>query len=214
MDILKAIKRTILVILVLFLVTRISAQSGSGNITDLQSAFKESYAFEANGLYGSAIDVLVKVYDAGSYEINLRLGWLQYLNKQYQESVDYYNKAINLMPYSVEAKLGLANPLAVLEDWTKLEELYKSILTIDPNNSQVNYRLGTIYYYRPDYPSAFKHFEKVVNMYPFDFSSVNMLAWTNFQLGKTREAEILFNKSLLISPDHPSSLAGLKALKK
>ena len=48
-----------------------------------------------------------------------------------------------------------------------------------------------------------------VNLYPFDYDSVIMLAWTNFQLNKFREAKVLFNKSLLIRPGDESALEGL-----
>jgi tetratricopeptide (TPR) repeat protein len=118
------------------------------------------------------------------------------------------------MPLSVEARLGLANPVIAIEDWTTLENTYNDILKIDPNNSQVNYKLGMMFYYRADYNGAAKYIEKTVNMYPFDYYSVLMLGWTYYNLGKTREAEVLFNKVLLISPDDASALEGLGLLKK
>jgi len=196
-------------------VTQINAQNGASKVGfDIISAFKESYMYETKGQFSDAINSLNKVYDKSIYEINLRLGWLYYENKQYQESVQYYQTAINLMPYSIEAKLGIVLPLAAIEDWTKVAEQYISILAIDPNNSSVNYKLGLIYYYKPDYATAYKYFEKVVNMYPFDYYGSLMFAWTNYQLGKSREAVVLFNKVLLISPDDASALEGLGLLKK
>lgn len=51
-------------------------------------------------------------------------------------------------------------------------------------------------------------------MYPFDYYATLMLGWTNLKLGRSREAEVLFNKTLLISPDDASALEGLGALKK
>jgi hypothetical protein len=40
-----------------------------------------------------------------------------------------------------------------------------------------------------------------------------MFAWTNYMLGKTREAKILFNKVLLISPNDISATEGLGLIK-
>jgi len=40
-----------------------------------------------------------------------------------------------------------------------------------------------------------------------------MLAWTNFKLGKLREAKVLFQKALLISPDDESATEGLNLIK-
>jgi hypothetical protein len=39
------------------------------------------------------------------------------------------------------------------------------------------------------------------------------MAWINLQLGKSREARVLFNKVLLYSPGDASALEGLGLLK-
>jgi tetratricopeptide (TPR) repeat protein len=216
MDILKKSKKLILLTFIIVVVSQIGAMSDTdaGPDSDLQKAFKESYSFEAKGQYSDAINTLKNVYVDNIYEINLRLGWLYYLNKQNDESVFYYQKAIDLMPYCIEAKFGIVNPLAVQEKWDKVAEQYVAILAIDPQNTLANYRLGLSYYYKADYTNAYKQFEKVVNLYPFDYSSVLMYGWANFQLGKKKEAELLFNKVLLMSPDDKSALEGLGLLKK
>jgi tetratricopeptide (TPR) repeat protein len=211
MDILKKLKKLLLLAFVIVVVSQISAMSDTdaGPDSELQKAFKESYTLEKKGQYNDAINVLLIVYDEKIYELNLRLGWLYYSNKQFDESITYYQRAIDLMPYCIEAKFGITNPYSVQEKWDKVAEQHAAILAIDPLNTLANYRLGLSYYYKADYNNAYKLFEKVVNLYPFDYSSVLMYAWTNFQLGKTREAEILFNKVLLMSPDDKSALEGL-----
>lgn len=209
MVILNFIKQTSLIIFILFTVAFCSGQSND----DLRKAFKDSYGYEAKADYYNAIEALKKVNSSNSYEVNLRLGWLYYLNQQYKESMYYYQTSINLAPYSIEAKLGYVYPAAALKEWLKIAEQYNAILSIDPQNSTANYQLGVLYYYKPDYQTAFGYFDKVVNAYPFDYSSVLMLAWTNFKLGKSSEAKTLFNKALLIKPDDPSALEGLSYIK-
>ncbi|MCX6163894.1 MAG: tetratricopeptide repeat protein [Ignavibacteriae bacterium] len=168
MDILKKSKIFILLAFVLIVISQISARSDTdaGPDSDLQKAFKESYAFETKGQYSDAISVLKNVYEESSYEINLRLGWLYYLNKLYDESIQYYQKAGNLIPYAIESKFGIVNPYAAQEKWDKVTEQYVAILAIDPQNTLANYRLGLSYYYKADYTNAYKYFEKVVNLYP------------------------------------------------
>lgn len=215
MDILKNIKRLIVFVAIFVVATGINAQKESlVPYYDLQNAFKLSYKYESEGNFPSAIEALKNVYVANNYEINLRLGWLYYLNKQYSESMSYYKIAMNIMPYAIEAKFGYVYPLSAVEDWDKVADTYREILKIDPNNTLALYRLGLIYYYKPDYKSAYECFEKVVNLYPFDYYSNLMFAWTNYQLGKGKEAEVLFKKVLLISPDDASALEGLNLLKK
>jgi len=98
-------------------------------------------------------------------------------------------------------------------NWGQVENHYKQVLEMDAENSWVNYRMGLIYYGREDYQAAIKYFENVVNHYPFDYDSVIMLAWTNFKLGKFREAKVLFSKALLIQPGDESALEGLGLIK-
>jgi len=202
------LKRILLIALVATGTTAIAQ-----DFENTQAAFLKSYELEYGGEYSKAINVLKDVYNEESYEINLRLGWLTYLSGLFSESIPYYEKSIMLKPMSIEARLGIVNPAASMGNWTQVEKYYKEILEIDPENSTVNYRMGVIYYGREDYSTAFKYLEKVVNHYPFDYDGVIMLAWTNYRLGKFREAKVLFQKTLLIKPGDKSAAEGLGLIK-
>ncbi len=179
----------------------------------LQDAFSTSYKAEASGEYNRAIELMRKEYNENSYELNVRLGWLTYNKGSFTESAAYYNKAIQIMPMSIEARLGFALPASAMGNWDQVITRYKEILKIDPNHYVTNYRMGLIYYYRQDYATAFKFFERIANMYPFDYDAVVMFGWANLRLGKTREARILLNKALLIKPGDASALEGLGMIK-
>jgi tetratricopeptide (TPR) repeat protein len=179
----------------------------------VQKAFKDSYTQEYNKLYGEAIATITKVYEADSYEINLRLGWLNYMNKNYTQSQTYYQKAIALKPYAVEAKLGLVKPLSALESWDKVLQTYEDLLKVDAQNYTANYWAGIIQYNRKKYEQASKLFEKIVNLYPFDFDGNHMLAWTYLNMGKNNDAKTLFHKALLNQPTNASCLEGLGKIK-
>ncbi|HCT29702.1 MAG TPA: hypothetical protein DIW31_02970 [Bacteroidales bacterium] len=179
----------------------------------LTLAFSDSYAKEKSGKYADAVTSLKAYYDEKSYEINLRLGWLTYLQGQFSESLGYYNKAVELMPYAIEPRLGVALPASALGNWDMVIAQYNKILSIDPNNTLTLYRMGLISYEKKEYQQAYKYFEKIVNLYPFDHDSLLMFAWANLKLGKTREAKILFNKTLLYNPDDASAKEGLALIK-
>ncbi|MCA6073450.1 tetratricopeptide repeat protein [Fulvivirga sedimenti] len=180
----------------------------------LQETFKQSYAAEADSNYSGSVKILMTRYDPSSYLMNARLGWLHYLNGQYFESVQYYEKAISLMPYAIEAKLGKANPLSMMGNWEDVIKTYEEILMIDPQHSLTNYRLGLIYYNRQEYDKAMPHVERVANMYPFDYYAVVLLGWINLKMGRNREARVLFEKALQILPEDPSALEGLRTITK
>ncbi|HUX95358.1 MAG TPA: tetratricopeptide repeat protein [Bacteroidales bacterium] len=178
-----------------------------------KDAFQKSYIQEATGEYLGAIKSLKDVYDEKSYELNLRLGWLNYSIGNFTESKAYYSRAVSLMPYAIESRLGLVYPLAAVGSWSEVIGQYDKILEITPNNTLVMHRLGLIYYGRGDYEEARKLFEKVVNLYPFDYDSLTMLAWTYFKLNNMREAKVLFQKALLNTPNGTSAIEGLDLLK-
>ncbi len=179
----------------------------------VQEAFVASYSHENSKSYSKAIQALKQVYDTQSYEINIRLGWLYYNAGNYPESVSYYLKAIQLKPYSVEARFGYALPASALGNWNQVLDKYVEILKIDPNNYTANYRAGLIYFNRKEYSAAYRYFEKIANMFPFDYDATHMYAWTNFRLGKLREAKVLFQKTLLIKPGDSSATEGLGLIK-
>src|SRR5574344_1686902 len=85
--------------------------------TDWQKAFYKSYDYEKTGSYSNSISELKRVYVSNDYFVNLRLGWLYYLAKNYTESLRYYQNAIKLKPNSIEAKFGCVKPLSAMENW-------------------------------------------------------------------------------------------------
>jgi tetratricopeptide (TPR) repeat protein len=191
----------------------ISVTAFSQDISTMKDAFTNSYAYEKTKEYTNAISEILAVYDEKSYETNIRLGWLYYENGSYTTSAQYYAKAIALMPYSIEARLGYVLPEKALGNWDLVKAAYEAILKIDTQNSYANYNLGLINYNNKDYQSAFTYLEKVTNMYPFDYDITLLYAWTNFQLGKLSVAKVLFTKVLLIAPGDTSATEGLSLIK-
>lgn len=179
----------------------------------MQEAFNNSYILEYNGEYMKAVEAINKGYDQKSYGANLRAGWLNYEAGLYIESQNYYKKAIALKPNSIEAKLGYIYPSKALGNMDQVIAQYKKILETDPQNSTANYQMGLIFYDKKDFQSAYKYFEKVVNLYPFGYDALLMYAWSNFQLGKNKEAKILFKNALLLSPYSQSAIDGLSLIK-
>jgi len=197
------------VIFILLSITSVQAQN-----QETLDAFTQSYTNEYNGDYTKAIQNLKKIYSEDSYPINLRLGWLSYSGGDFTNSIAFYTKAINIMPYSIEARLGIVYPASAVGNWTLVETTYKKILEIDPKNYTANYRLASINYGRQSYKSANYFLEMIVNLYPFNYETTILYAWNNLQLGKTKEARLLFNKALLLSPNDTSAMQGLELLNK
>jgi len=177
------------------------------------NAFSESYISEKGGNYEEAANKIKAVYDANSYEMNLRLGWLNYLAGSFNESIAFYNKAITLMPYSEESKFGIIYPKNALGKFDEVIGIYKKILENSPNNTTALYKLGNLYYGRAKYDLALPLFKKMVDLYPFGHDGLLMYAWTNYQLKKYKEAKILFQKVLMNTPTDTSAKEGIELCK-
>ncbi|MBT8316242.1 MAG: tetratricopeptide repeat protein [Lutibacter sp.] len=179
------------------------------NFSNLQEAFRKSYELEAQGDFKLAANEVKAFYVANSYETNLRLGWLNYMAGNFNESISFYQKSIELMPYADEPKFGYIFPLSALGRWDEVISLYNAILENSPHNTKAMYYLGTIYYNRSQFDKAIKHFKLIVDLYPFDYDGLLMYGWTNLQLGKKKEAIVLFQKVLLNKPNDTSAIEGL-----
>ncbi len=201
-------KKSIFILLLSFTINLSHAQDDK-----IRNAFAASIGLESKSNYAQAISKIMEVYIPTSYEMNLRLGWLNYCAGQQKESKQYYNMAMNIMPFSIEAKFGAIYPMTVLNEWDNIALQYQNILKIDPNNSYALYALGMVYYNGKLYEKANKCFTLLVNLYPFSYDGLHMLAWTSYRLAKYKEAKQLFNKVLLLAPNDPSSLEGLALIK-
>lgn len=187
--------------------------NGKAQTKDDINAFRASYAKEYKGDYTGAVAELKKAYKADSYEANVRMGWLYYNAGKFNESMDHYQKAIALKPYSVEAKFGFIKPANASKKYDAAYQMYEAILKIDPYNSVANYWVGLNYYTVKKYDVAAKYFQLLVNMYPIDYDGNHMLGWTFLNLGRQQEAKILFTKALLNRPDDKSATDGLSKCK-
>jgi tetratricopeptide (TPR) repeat protein len=202
--------KTLVLLILLFLPLLSISQT---NIKAVQDAFETSYAQEKKGETQKAISTMTAVYNEDSYEINARLGWLNYVAGLFTESMAYYQKAMKLKPYAIEARFGYVNPAYALGNLDQVITQYQEILKIDPQNTIANYRMASIYYGKLDYATAERYVEKVVNLYPFDYDSHSLYGWILLKLGKTREAQVMFNKVLIIKPKDVSATQGLSQIK-
>jgi tetratricopeptide (TPR) repeat protein len=196
-------KRTIL-LAIIFCYSSVYAQT-------TESAFSKSYSFEYETQYAKAIAALTDLH-IDSYQINLRLGWLYYLSKDYVKAESCYRKAVTAEPSSIEARFGLVLPLSTVGNWNSVLAVYLEIVKLDPNNSIANYRIASIYFARKDYTNAKTYVSKVLKLYPFDYDSNLLSGKILIAQTKNADAKKYIIKALEYNPQSEEAKAILKKL--
>jgi tetratricopeptide (TPR) repeat protein len=166
--------------------------------------------------YAKSIQALETVYkdNKDDYLLNLRLGWLNYQAKSYDESKKYYGQAVALSNNkSIEALLGRTLPLAAVNDWDGVVSTYNAVLKLDAMNYTANLRLGQISLNRGAYAEAKMFLEKVYASFPGDYEPNLSLGWAYYYLGDKKKAESLLTTALMLSPGDTLALKGLKLLR-
>ena len=163
-------------------------------------SFSISYEHETKREYQKSIDAMLTVYTKDSYSINLRLGWLYYLNSDLYKSKAHYQNAIELQPKSIEARFGLAYPVYAMKNTDEVIQIYNDILKIDAVNTTARHRLASIYFSRKEWAKAESQLAKVIELYPFDFDSNLLLGQIYIKNGKINEAKKILNLALQYNP--------------
>lgn len=178
-------------------------------------SFINSISEETIGNYDEAIKLLSDIYDQykDDYLINIRLGWLNYLAKDYNNSIKYYKEAVRISDRSIESLLGITYPYSAQEKWDEIKNVYKEILDIDPYNYTANVNLGKIYFGAGDYLNSKVILEKLYSNFPGDYSVNLYLGWTYYNLGSKSKAHEYFVTALIINPDDASAIEGLNLTK-
>jgi tetratricopeptide (TPR) repeat protein len=178
-------------------------------------SFHTSLKYETAGNYTKAIQSLLPVVKEheDDYLLNLRLGWLYYLDGKNKESKQYYSSAVGLNGKSVEALLGRTLPLASLNEWDAVEADYRAILKMDPMQYTANLRLGQILLSRGSYLDAKAYLEKAHGQFPGSYEPNLSLGWTCYYLGDKKNAGILLTTALMLSPGDTLAAKGLGLLR-
>ncbi|WP_456479021.1 tetratricopeptide repeat protein [Nautilia sp.] len=170
---------------------------------DIKKAYYESYNYEKMGDYKDAIKVLIPVYKKypKGYTINLRLGWLFYLSKKYQNALDHYKKASLTAPYSIEAKLGIMRAYMAAGDYDNALKVGDVILKIDYYNYYGNYYEIVSLIAEKKYDTALKLTNKMLGLYPTSVLFLTELGKIYFVKDK-KKARKIFEDILILDPNN------------
>jgi len=146
--------------------------------TNIQKRYEQSYRHEQIGKLDDAIKILIPLYQKypKGYTLNLRLGWLFFLKRNYMNAIQYYKKASLIKPYAIEPKLGLVRVYLAINDYQKSQTLINEILRTDFYNYYGNLYAIEALIGEKKYNIALEITRKMLTLYPTDITFLEMLA--------------------------------------
>jgi tetratricopeptide (TPR) repeat protein len=174
---------------------------------DIAAAYHQSFEYERAQRYQDAVRALAPVYEAypNGYTVNLRMGWLFYLNGNYNNAVAHYEVAGTAAPAALEPKLGRLLPLLAQARWSDAEALAYQVVSVDHFNYYGNLRLVIALRMQKKLDAAHQVAQKMVRVYPTDLYYLVELALLHDARGEGDEARRLFGEILILDPQNETA---------
>jgi len=138
------------------------------------------------------------------------MGWLYYLNQNYANSLEHYNKAKTISPYSLEAKLGYSLPLLAQQKYDQVEAETYQILNFDYYNYYGNLRLAFALRMQGKLELAEKITSKMLTIYPIDVSFLLEYGLVKYAQGDKETAVKTFIDVQILDPENVTAKEFLK----
>jgi tetratricopeptide (TPR) repeat protein len=201
------VKRTAAIPLVFVLLMALTSTQAATEAW-IKEAYQRSITNEKIEDYGGAIKALSRVvatYPKG-YTVNLRLGWLYYLNGRYSNSIDHYQTAQMVQPDTFEPLLGILLPLIAQTDYLRAEQVANQLLQADPGNYYGNLRLIEILLHTGKLEQALANCIRMRGHYPSDIRFLEQHAAILQAQGKVAQATEIHHILQTLDPDNTSSI--------
>jgi tetratricopeptide (TPR) repeat protein len=197
--------------ILLFILLLVSIAVSSEEFQDIKTQYFKSYDYEQMGKYGEAIKVLAPLYNKypKGYTLNLRFGWLFYLDKKYNDSIKYYTEASLINPYALDPRLGLIRVYLDTYSYSKAESVSYELLKIDYYNYYANLYITKALIAQKKYEIALKIINKMLALYPTDISYLEQLAIA-YKATNSKYLEKLYEDILILDPNNVLVRSALK----
>ena len=167
-----------------------------------QSFWSKSYGLEQQLKYDEAIAHLQKkgTTSDNTEFLELRLGWLHYLNRDYNISINHYQKALKLNSRSIDGMVGILSPLAAQQRWNHITEICTQILNIAPFNYQAHLFLMQARQNQKRWSVLKLQAGSLAERFPTQVDPLIFLARAHLGTGDTQAAATAYRKVLMLYP--------------
>jgi tetratricopeptide (TPR) repeat protein len=166
--------------------------------------WSESYRLEYLGKHADALALIEPI--ANRQPVNefaiMRSAWLLHLQGKYAEAEKRYQRAAEVNPRSLEARLGMMLPQMALYRWNDAIQSGKKVLADSPWNYTAHVRIMISEEALSRWEDLAKHAAEVSARYPADATVLVYWARAEAALKRTRKAKELYAHVLERVPGH------------
>ncbi|MBF0193719.1 MAG: tetratricopeptide repeat protein [Magnetococcales bacterium] len=211
----KNLQKTVMITMALTVAMVVGAESVSATenakkpavskkVTKPLTPWAQSYKYEEEKKYEKAINV-IKPYLKKREDVelaNMRVAWLEYLQGNYNAAIKGYEKALNINPDSIEAKLGLSLPLMAQKRYREVRRHLNKIIKKSPWNYTAHQRLLAIDEIQGKWKHLTKHAKAVSKRFPSDTATLVYVARGYARQKNKTMAKNVYSRVLLRVPRH------------
>jgi len=187
----------------MLLLVSLSLSYGGSEFQDVKTQYFKSYDYEHMQKYEEAIKVLSPLYKKypKGYTLNLRFGWLFYLEKRYMDSIKHYKNASLINPYALDPRLGLIRVYLDTYSYKDAEMVSYELLKIDYYNYYANLYVVQALIAQNKLAIATKIIRKMLALYPTDVVYLEQLA-VIYKSTNDKYLQKLYEDILVLDPNN------------
>jgi tetratricopeptide (TPR) repeat protein len=180
-----------------------SLLSSSEDFESIKKDYFKSYDYEQVGKYKESIKTLSPLSEKypNGYTLNLRLGWLFYLQKQYNNSLDYYKKASLANTFALDPKLGLIRIYLATYSYEDAQNVATEVLKIDYYNYYANLYMAQSLIAQEKHEIAIEIIKKMLALYPTDVLFLEQLL-ISYKATKNKYYQDVYESILILDPNN------------
>jgi len=130
------------------------------------------------------IEDLRKGKISDSYAKNLFKGAYYFSLREYQKSIDSYEKILEIDPNSSEIYYNLGSAYQALGEFNEAIGYFKRLLQLYSQDIEIHFKLGVCYYSLNKHKHAINYLEKVIDITPEDPESLTLLGLSYYSIGQ------------------------------
>ena len=135
------------------------------------------------------------------FKKNFNLATTNHRNRNYQDAINYYNKAIDINPKHTNSYYNLGLLLHEIKNYKEAIGCFEKTLETEPGFKNANNNLGIIYYKLGENLKAITCYENEIQINPLNIEAYNNLGIVFYNLGEIQKARNFYEKAIQIEPD-------------